>query len=655
VIAAGQADRDSDHPPRPVLTLRVGISGHRPKPGRFSAETYDRVNGDLGRVFAAIDVALHDLYRHNSGFYSSEPWHVRLVTGMAEGADQMAVWARRDGWTVDAVLPFPRDSYRKDFQRSASDSHKNVEDQFIKALSEADTILELPEIEDPKKRDLGYSRLGDFLVSQIDLLVAIWDGRPEQGVGGTAVVIRKAIEARVPVVWIAAAPDMPLGSAFPRMIEDFEDDGTPVAPAADCTKGLLKEAISTIVSLPEDRPDLASEHPDDRSAGATIVERLSEFFKETWPRPSRWVLYDLYRRLIERRSFRFRIPVVSLAERRNEWQQFLESAPPAANLQMRLREVLLPRYLWADQLAIDFANRYRTAYMLCYLLSALAVVIALFGIFFRVEMGEPARGPLWGKWGLVLFELIVIMSILHIYWRGRNRRWHQKWIEYRALAEMLRDLRFLAYFTEYGRIQRADVFESPSAAWFLWYLRASARELGLPHAIFDGAYQHALLTAVDQHVIADQLAYHRLNAETLARMNGSLRRLTDKCFKLTVGLLVAFGLGWPISLLWSQFREEFQFHAGLIMHFVTFGAAFLPALGAALAGIIDTGDFRGFARRSARTVTELENLRTDLNRAKRIVSLDDTSTVLVGAARVLTEDLVAWQSLYSGKRLNLPG
>jgi hypothetical protein len=647
--------QNTPNPPKPVLTLRVGVTGHRPKPARLPPDAHQHAKEQLGLVFRTIDAALHDLHGAYDTFYSNEPWRVRLVTGMAEGADQLALYARPDDWAVDAVLPFPRDSYREDFQKSAADPERNVEAEFDKALKQAETVLELPEIKDHDKRDRGYARLGDFLIRQIDVLVAVWDGQVEEGVGGTAQVIRRAVAARVPVVWIAARPDMQQGLVFARMIDDFEDDGTPVAPAVDCTKGSLKEAISTIVALPQRRTDWVTRAGDEPDASPTVIERLSTFLGEDWPRPSRCILYDFYKRLVERKSWRLRIPVAPLAQRLNEWNEFLEAAPPVANLGTRLREVLLPRYLWADQLAVDFSNRYRSAYIFCYLFSAVAVAIALLGIFLHVEGEEAATLPLRKKWILVFIELIVIFAIVAVYRRGRKHHWHERWIEYRALAEMLRDLRFLAYLAEYGRIQRAGVFESTSSAWFLWYLRATIRELGLPQSVIDGTYQHALLAAVERHVIADQLnLYHRPNAATLARMNARLHKLIFACFIGTLAILIAFWLCWPASWFWSPAGTWFRQHAAAIMHGVTLGAALLPALGAALAGILETGDFRGFARRSARTVSALEHLQTGLDRARRTVSLDDTSAVLVATAQVLTEDLAAWQALYTEKRLNLP-
>lgn len=647
--AAGRAA----HPPKPVLTLRVGITGHRPRPERFPLSVHDRVKGQLGMVFEAIDSALRELHSASRSFYSPEPHRVRLVSGLAEGADQMSVRARPRNWAVDAILPFPRASYIEDFRRSAIDYNQNVEGDFTATLAEAEAVLELPEIEDPTKRDLGYGRLGSFLVRQVDLLVAVWDGRPEDGIGGTAQVIRQAITAHVPVVWITALPAPLPGHELPRMIESLEKNGTPLAPPVDCTKGPLRDAISSIVILPVSGTDKTRIETGATEVGS-ISDRLSNFLREPWPTPSRWILYDLYRRCMERKSLRLQIPVPAMLERLTEWDQFLEDAPHVEKLKARLITVLLPRYVWADQLAIDVANKYRSAYALCYFLAALAVLIALLGVWLHVEPQGSGTDPLFQKWVLVVIELIVILFIIGIYRKGKKQRWHEKWIEYRALAEMLRGSRFLAYLAEYGRIQRADAFEASAAAWFLWYLRATVRELGLPHGVLDGTYQYALLTAVERHVVKDQLKYHQRNASTLSRMNDLLHKMIDGCFIMTLTILVLFFLIWPIGLRSVWLQDKINIYRGEIMHSMTFIAALLPALGAALAGIRDTGDFHGFAHRSVRTVTALKNVELDLITAKHVVSLDDTNSVLVATAEVLTEDLAAWQSLYSGKRLTLP-
>jgi hypothetical protein len=60
-------------------------------------------------------------------------------------------------------------------------------------------------------------------------------------------------------------------------------------------------------------------------------------------------------------------------------------------------------------------------------------------------------------------------------------------------------------------------------------------------------------------------------------------------------------------------------------------------------------------RRSARTLDQLAGLRDEYtSMTKGEADLDDTAELLIATARVLSEDIAAWQDLYGRKRLTLP-
>jgi hypothetical protein len=144
------------------------------------------------------------------------------------------------------------------------------------------------------------------------------------------------------------------------------------------------------------------------------------------------------------------------------------------------------------------------------------------------------------KFLLVTLEAILITAIVHtVRWGHRERR-HDKWLEYRALAEMLWDVRFLSYLGEHGRMQRIGELESDPSGRFLWYLQATIREIGLPNALLDGSYQRALLNAFDKQVIADQINWNKWNAKTLRRLDLLFHLAGDTCFIVTGAILVLF-------------------------------------------------------------------------------------------------------------------
>jgi hypothetical protein len=680
-----------DHPPKPRLTLRIGITGHRPKPHKFPASSYSFVKQRLGEVFASIDSKLAVIAQDENSNYSADPHKVRLVSGLAEGADQMAVMVKPESWALDAILPFPHDSYAVDFRKSAAGDKRDVSEEFEKALKNAATIVALPD--DPRikkegmtpenspdeywrRRNAGYSRLGGFLLRQIDVLVVVWDGKREEGTGGTAEVVNAAIDAGIPVVWIST-----LENTIARMVEDIDDDGRPIAPDADCLCGSLADAITAIVVVPAETD--ASNPLGPNNGGPNIAVRLKDFVAEKWPQPSCWITYDFFKRWMEGKNHRFIIPPETPEEYKARWAPLNADGPYAGGLPTRISDVLMPRYAWADALAVDFSHCYRTAYFNCYLMATAAVFVALFGLFSHDWFPTKPEAQLAFKATLVTIELIFIWIILHIVRRGRRERWQEKWVEYRALAEMLWDARFLAYIGEHGRVQRVGDLEPASSAWFLWYFRATIREIGLPNALLDGTYQRALLNAVNKHVIADQIHWHKSNATALHRMHRLLHRVGDICFSATRALLFLFLLGWMAFavVIWEGKSlgaivgavgdsDSFLEHAWqnrdaplaqklgswlfVLKNWVTFAAAFLPAMGAAVAGIRETGDFERFSERSAKTATSLEDLQREVAHALRKLTLDVTDDLLLSTAQVLTEDLAAWHSVYGHKRLELP-
>jgi hypothetical protein len=681
------------HPPKPNLTLRVGITGHRPKPHEFPSSSFAFVERKLGKVFAFTDSTLAELKKENSDSkkensdYSEKPPKVRLVSGLAEGADQMAVAAKPANWDLDAILPFPREIYAADFKESAAGDKADVTSKFEEMFKGATTRVALPndprkpeetaadktEDEYQRRRNAAYARLGEFLLRQIDVLVAVWDGKREEGPGGTAAVVRAAIEADIPVVWISTLED-----TISRIVEDIDDEGGPIAPDADALGGPLRDAIRAIIFLTIDTDAGDDSHASD--ATPDIAGRLKVFLNEEWPRPSRWITYDILRRWAEDKEIRFRIIPETIEKYAERWAPLIADGPDTGPLRDRMADILLPRYRWADALAVDFSHRYRAAYFTCYLMAAAAVFVALFGLFGHDTFPDP-ESLLAIKALLVATELLLVGTIVHIVRRGRKERWQEKWVEYRALAEMLWDVRFLAFIGEHGRIQRSGNLQPASSSWFLWYLRATIREVGLPNALLDGTYQRAVLDTVNKHVITEQIVWHKKNAKSLRRIYDMLHAVSVICFLFTLGILFVFFVAWlvftggmalkhhpirgivglphdpallpsPQQVL-SRIEKLGRFLIGA-KTLVTFATAFLPALGAALAGIRETGDFGRFSERSIKTAASLEATQRDLGLASRKLSLDATGSVLLSTAQVLTEDLAAWQSVYGHKRLDLP-
>ena len=149
---------------------RVGITGHR-----------DLHDPTCGLVSAAIALQL--------GEFGS----VHGISSLAEGADQIfAEQVLRAGGVLTVVIPSAR--YARSFGTSAGEA------AYRHLRAQAREAIELP-FSAPS--DEAYLAAGQHVVVLADVLLAVWDGTPSRGVGGTADVVAFAGQCGVPttVVW----------------------------------------------------------------------------------------------------------------------------------------------------------------------------------------------------------------------------------------------------------------------------------------------------------------------------------------------------------------------------------------------------------------------------------------------------------------------
>lgn len=156
-------------------SITLGVTGHRVLPDD---------TGLTGR----IDDALDDL---------AGAGEVRLLTSLAEGADRVVAHRvlARPGGTIEAILPLEVDDYERDFDDPSS-------------LEEFRDLLERAagsEVVTGPTRTAAYEAAGFAVVERSDGLLAVWDGQPARGRGGTAEVVAHARRLGHPVRVVAVA------------------------------------------------------------------------------------------------------------------------------------------------------------------------------------------------------------------------------------------------------------------------------------------------------------------------------------------------------------------------------------------------------------------------------------------------------------------
>ena len=171
------------HPSSPGL--RIGVSGHRVPP-KLPEESEAPLRALVDRTLAAIAATARKANTAST---------LVIVSSLAEGSDRIVAAAGlAAGFALQAVLPFEKAEYERDFETSMSRS------EFEELLGRACDVFELDGAADERPR--AYEAAGLFMLANIDVLVAIWDGGVAAGIGGTAQIVERAIADGIAVVWI---------------------------------------------------------------------------------------------------------------------------------------------------------------------------------------------------------------------------------------------------------------------------------------------------------------------------------------------------------------------------------------------------------------------------------------------------------------------
>ena len=140
-----------------------------------------------------------------------------IVSSLAEGSDRIVAAAGLAiGFALQAVLPFDTAEYERDFETQASRR------EFDELLARACDVFELDGEADQRPR--AYEAAGLFMLANIDVLIAIWDGEAAAGIGGTAQIVERAIADGIVVVWIE--PNHPNAIRISRPSAGAESAGT---------------------------------------------------------------------------------------------------------------------------------------------------------------------------------------------------------------------------------------------------------------------------------------------------------------------------------------------------------------------------------------------------------------------------------------------
>ena len=315
--------------------LCVGITGHRAEAlGEKAARS---LPARISVVLEAIGTSGRALFERERSAFSAAPPALHFVSAIADGSDQIAAEAALSlGWELQAILPFRRADYRE----SLADVPGR--ESFDALLGRASRVLELPG-DEPGDVE-AYVMAGRATVAHSDVLIAVWDGKPPRGRGGTAEVVQIAIARGRPVIHIPPDPNQPaklLWAAFDPVVDTSGADPMSERPFDEDHVDRLLSAVL----LP---PPGKQEH-----------RFIARFFKERLPR---FRPRFEYRLLLAAAGVR-RLRLADFTETESarwietEWREFREKCIDANQISAPI-DLLEEAYGWADRLATNLSPTY---------------------------------------------------------------------------------------------------------------------------------------------------------------------------------------------------------------------------------------------------------------------------------------------------------
>ena len=251
---------------KPRLCLSIGVTGHR---------EHKLVGADIAAVTATVKATLAQLQQalqvvgtHHHHAFANEAPQLRMVSALADGADTIvAKAALAAGWRVDACLPFPRQEYANDFLVAAH------HDDFVALLEKVSATFELPG--NHSQAVAAYEAVGHLMLEQCDVLLALWDGDPYRGRGGTSRVVSDAVARRIPVIHIhthnASAPLVLWSGLSDAEIEQPIVETVPNAPVSTA----IAHVVAALTVPPEHKVDTRMLKQFYRERAATSTPALA--------------------------------------------------------------------------------------------------------------------------------------------------------------------------------------------------------------------------------------------------------------------------------------------------------------------------------------------------------------------------------------------
>ena len=612
-------------PPKAGVTVRVGVIGHCPE--HISGEELAASARVLQEVLSLIRECARHWAKEHIDLCGRDTATVRVISCMAEGVDRVAArLAMAKDFELQAVLPFSRAECEKDFasDKSAAEFREILENK------NCTSVIELDGGRSPSLCSASYEAAGRTLLQQSDLVVAIWNGDKALGPGGTSQIAIEAAQQRIPVIWIyTKSPDeWTIASA----VEDLAASSrirTKYDRAAELAE--LCKIVLQIVEPP-----------------TSDVAELRKYLSEKEPSINVGQIWQTFLRLTSGSTLSEEPSEVACAigeqlkPKEAAIAGWRTEAPDSCMLDgivnKQIEDKLAEHYGWADALAAYYTALYRASFLANYILAAAAVGSALIGSALGwTEASHPLHRF------TVIFNICEVACLVVILLNtgcARKMMWHRRALDYRLLAEWIRQYRFILPLAgsrmRANRARYLTTYGKPDESWMHWLLRAIIREAGLLTLKMEPTFLKQYQKWAGCALLRAQADYHRAIVRVVGKANHNLHQVMLVCFLTSL--------------------------AGCFLHFfvhsawIEFMAAVLPAIGSACGAIRVQGEFDKVVKQSRAMCRSMDEVATDFAAMElNPQALDSTrlSRHINEATALLNEETVGWNTVFQDKPVDL--
>ena len=170
------------------MDIVIGVTGHRNLPNK------EFIHGSINEVIKRLE-------NRFSKALDRTKYSFKVISPLAEGTDRIAAEevlklqksSKYERTSLEVILPLSEEEYINDFN-----GHESKE-EFKNLLKKASSIKFL---NGSKCREDAYYNTGIYVVDNCDILIAVWNGKPAAGKGGTADIVKYARDRKKWIFWI---------------------------------------------------------------------------------------------------------------------------------------------------------------------------------------------------------------------------------------------------------------------------------------------------------------------------------------------------------------------------------------------------------------------------------------------------------------------